>query len=189
MVITTTGLEGTIQPLFQAGHALAPALVDLFFKRHGCEQRYSRDEALCDAYIGLWKAAKSYVPAKGKAFRSWAWSKIIYELQTGLRDAQRRGTQAQSWTDLIATRASEECRHDEDLVPEVATTDGIEAYIQREFVARLMDHLSPEQRELVYRHYALDESVPRLAQQRGTSRRAVFYRLSTIRRKLQAHYV
>lgn len=132
------------------------------------------EECCSDVFYESWEKADQYQPGRA-ALRTW----LLMIAKYKALDYRRKLLSRQG---LISGQIEEKDVTDRSPVPEMAVL----ASEQRNRVLDALAALSPQDKELVYRRYFLNESIDQLAADLGLTRQAVDNRLWRARKGLRS---
>jgi RNA polymerase sigma factor (sigma-70 family) len=180
--------EAEVERIVRENEKLVDYMVNRYLKRYFVGSM-ERDDLVSWGMIGLVQAARAWDPARGHSFSTLACRAIERSLVRGVR-REWRPDEARSTVSLDATvfdgtddggeeRFVELLRDPEDVEGRLLASET--EITVRDAVAAL----SPEQQDVIRRHYFEEEPVRDIARDLGLTRQAVYLREKTALRQLR----
>lgn len=188
MATTVLRSEAEVERLVRDNRKLVEYMVNRYLKRYYVGTM-DRDDLVSWGMMGLVNAARAWDPARSRSFSTLACRAIERMIIRGVnREWHPEREQATvSLDELISggqaegseDRFVDQLPADEDVEQEMLGTERSMA------LESALETLSPEQRQLIDRHYFDDESVQEIARDLGLTRQGVYSREKAIFKQLR----
>jgi RNA polymerase sigma factor FliA len=180
--------EPEVHRLVNDNRKLVDYMVNRYLKRYHVGTM-ERDDLVSWGMMGLVNAARAWDPARSRSFSTLACRAIERMIIRGVNREWRpdREQRTVSMDALISggsgdggeERFVEHLPADENVEQEMLSTERVVA------LKSALETLSPEQRDLIRRHYFEDEKVQDIAEDLGLTRQGVYSREKVIFRQLR----
>jgi RNA polymerase sigma factor (sigma-70 family) len=187
-MVTALRSEAEVERLVRDNRKLVDYMVNRYLKRYYVGTM-DRDDLVSWGMMGLVNAARAWDPQRSSSFSTLACRAIERMIIRGVnREWHPEREQATVSLDQLISggqsegsedRFVEQLPADEDVEEEMLTT------ARQEAVRSALDTLSPEQRQLIDRHYFGEESVQDIARDLGLTRQGVYSREKAIFKQLR----
>jgi len=185
---TTLRSEAEVSRLVNDNRKLVEYVVNRYLKRFYVGTM-EREDLVSWGMLGLVNAARAWDPARSASFSTLACRAIERMIIRGVnREWHPEREQATVSLDQLISGGHAEGSEDR-FVDQLPADENIERTLldtERSVALRsALRRLSPEQRQLIQRHYFDDESVQQIAQELGLSRQGIYSREKAIFKQLR----